>query len=184
MDSFYRNESFFFCSPMDALMTGDVYTRKDLTQEASWVNSKVFTSLSEFAGYRWNLFFGAGHDGDFITPLLGERNEYKDLTVRIMYWNKGVEAVYYIYAEFDTSPYTLEALGGGGTGRHRRDGGRRLHPLPRRHGKHHLPYRVRHQLPALLLGGGGGGRERDPDPAPIPRPAPSGPISRAPPWCG
>ncbi|MGI5929472.1 S-layer homology domain-containing protein [Pseudoflavonifractor sp.] len=110
VDSFYRNESFFFCSPMDALMTGDVYTRKDLTQEASWVNNKVFASLSEFGGYRWNLFFGAGHDGDFITPLLGERNEYKDLTVRVMYWNKDVEAVYYIYAEFDSSPYTLEAL--------------------------------------------------------------------------
>ena len=27
-----------------------------------------------------------------------------------MYWNKDAEAVYYIYAEFDTSPYTLEAL--------------------------------------------------------------------------
>ena len=110
VDSFYRNESFFFCSPMDVLMTGDVYTRKDLTQEASWVNNEVFTALSEFGGYRWNLFFGAGHDGDFITPLLGERNEYKDLTVRVMYWDAGVEAVYYIYAEFDTSPYTLEAL--------------------------------------------------------------------------
>ena len=110
VDSFYRNESFFFCSPKDALMTGDVYTRKDLTQEAPWVNSKVFSSLSEFGSYRWDLFFGAGHDGDFITPLLGERNEFKDLTVRVMYWNKDAEAVYYIYAEFDTSPYTLEAL--------------------------------------------------------------------------
>ena len=110
VDSFYRNEALFFCSPMDVLMTGDVYTQKDLTQEASWVNSKEFTSLSQFADYRWTLFFGLGHDGDFITPLLGERNEFQDLTVRVMYYKPGVEAVYYVYAGLDSAPRTMEAL--------------------------------------------------------------------------
>ena len=110
VENFYRNEGFFFCNPENAVLTGDVYTLKDLTQEASWVAKREFTSLDHFGGYSWELAFGAGHDGDFITPLLGETNEFQNLTVRVMYWNPGVEAVYYVYAEFDTAPYALEAL--------------------------------------------------------------------------
>ncbi|MBM6925258.1 S-layer homology domain-containing protein [Pseudoflavonifractor phocaeensis] len=110
VDSYYRNESFFFCTPMDAVMTGDIYTLKDLAQEESWIINWDFTAANQFDDFRWQLFFGAGHDGDFITPVVGSRNEFQDLTVRIMYWNPGVEGVYYIYAEYDTKPYAVEAL--------------------------------------------------------------------------
>ena len=110
--NFYRDETLFFCAPENRLETGDVYTLKDLTQEAGWINSMagVLNSADSFTDYNWTLFFGAGHDGDFITPLLSDLNEFKDLTVRVMYWNEGVEAVYYIYAAFDSSPHTVEAL--------------------------------------------------------------------------
>ena len=113
IQDYYRDEVLFFCSPMDRLMTGDVYTLKDLTQEASWLNNRpqeVLTQADDFGDYTWTLFFGAGHDGSFITPLLSQSNEFEELTVRVMYWDKGMEAVYYIYAQFDTAPYTIEAL--------------------------------------------------------------------------
>ncbi|MCI7812449.1 MAG: hypothetical protein SO016_12470 [Lachnospiraceae bacterium] len=109
---FYRDETLFFCAPQNRLMTGDVYTLKDLIQEASWLNRSrtVLGNADDFDDYTWTLFFGAGHDGDFITPLLADFNEFEDLTVRVMYWDKNVEAVYYIYAEFNSSPYVIEAL--------------------------------------------------------------------------
>ncbi|MCM1189697.1 MAG: hypothetical protein NC541_10435 [bacterium] len=110
--NFYRNEMLFFCAPEDRLLTGDVYTLKDLIQEADWINrnTSLFKSASTFSDYNWTLFLGMGHDGDFITPLLADYSEFEELTVRVMYWNKNVEAVYYIYAELKSAPYTVEAL--------------------------------------------------------------------------
>ena len=110
VDNYYRNESLYFCTPADAVMTGDVYTLKDLTREESWVHIAEFNAVTDFDNYIWQLFLGAGHDGDFITPVVGDANQFQELLVRIMYWNPGVEAVYYIYAEYDTSPYTVEIL--------------------------------------------------------------------------
>ena len=109
---FYRDETLFFCSPASRLMTGDVYTRKDLVQEMGTIGSdpNFFRSADDFDNYTWTLFFGAGHNGEFITPLITQLNQFEDLTVRVMYWDEGVEAVYYIYAAFDSSPYTVEAL--------------------------------------------------------------------------
>lgn len=110
--NFYRDETLFFCAPENRLETGDIYTLKDLVQEADWINSMagVLDSADSFTDYNWTLFFGAGHDGDFITPLLSDLNKFEDLTVRVMYWDEGVEAVYYICAVFDSSPHTVEAL--------------------------------------------------------------------------
>ncbi len=109
---FYRDETLFFCSPANRLMTGDVYTLKDLNREESWLNNGTsqFSTADKFASYIWTLFFGAGHDGDFITPLVSTMTEFQDLTVRVMYWEPDVEAVYYIYAQFDSAPYEIEAL--------------------------------------------------------------------------
>lgn len=112
VENFYRDEMLFFCAPENRLLTGDVYTLKDLIQEDDWVNKtpSVFDDADTFAAYRWTLFFGMGHDGDFITPLLADYSEFKELTVRVMYLDKDVEAVYYIYAELKSEPYTIEAL--------------------------------------------------------------------------
>lgn len=109
---FYRDETLFFCAPQNRLITGQVYTLRDLIQEQSRLNrepSEVLKNADDFTSRTWTLFFGAGHDGDFITPLL-TNSAFKDLTVRVMYWNKDVEAVYYIYAEFYSAPYVVEAL--------------------------------------------------------------------------
>ena len=110
--SFYRDESLFFCSPIDRIMTGDIYTKEELTQTDDWVNkdNRQFGKLDDFGAYRWTLFFGVGHDGHFITPLFKTANEFEAATVRIMYYEKNVVAVYYIYAAFTSAPYEYEAL--------------------------------------------------------------------------
>lgn len=107
---FYRDEAVFFCTPAGRLMTGDIYTIRDVMREESWMRNKRMSRESDFTGYTWNLFLGTVHDGDYITPVNSELNEYENLTVRVMYWEPDAEAVYYISAEYDTAPYTLEIL--------------------------------------------------------------------------
>lgn len=108
---FYRDEAIVFFSPANRLLTGDIYLLKDLFSTSS-VFSKANTlkTADQFGNYNWTLFFGVGHNGNFIAPVEGSANKFKDLTVRVMYLEKNVEAVYYIYAEFDSEPYTFEAL--------------------------------------------------------------------------
>lgn len=108
--NFYRNESLFFCTPANVLMAGDVYTLRDVMREESFMLNKRLENEIDFTGYKWQLFFGACHDGDWITPVNSDLNEFENATIRIMYWDPGVEAVYYISAEFDSAPYAVEAL--------------------------------------------------------------------------
>ena len=112
MRSFYRDDSLFFCSPIDRIMTGDVYTLQDLTQTSSWINkdNRQLNSVDDFDDYTWTLFLGAANDGYYITPLISSANEFEKLTVRIMYYEKSVAAVYYIDAVFTDAPYEYEAL--------------------------------------------------------------------------
>lgn len=106
--NFYRDETIYFCAPESRLMTGDIYIMKDLLQDPRML--QYMRTADDFDDFIWTLFFGAGHDGSFIMPVEGDSNRFKDLIVRVMYWEKDVQAVYYIYAEFLTSPYTVEAL--------------------------------------------------------------------------
>lgn len=106
--NFYRDEGVYFCTPANRLMAGDVFSLRDLLYDSKW----TFKSLDEFDAFRHDTpFLGLGHDNDFITPRVSrDLNEFDALTVRVMYWEPGVEAVYYIYAELSTAPYTVEAL--------------------------------------------------------------------------
>ena len=123
---YYRNETLFFCAPTSSLATGDVFTLKDLIQDEgqSRLNKapgEILENADDFTSRTWTLFFGAGHDGDFVTPLRFDTNIFEDLTVRVMYYEEDVSAVYYIYARFDSAPYEVEALcavdlSGGGSG--------------------------------------------------------------------
>lgn len=106
--NFYRDEGIYFCTPESRVMTGDIFTLRDMLYNNSW----TFRSLNEFDQFRHDTpFLGLGHNNDFITPRVKQSlNEFDALTVRVMYWEPNAEAVYYIYAELSTTPYTVEAL--------------------------------------------------------------------------
>lgn len=112
LGNFYQTETLFFSAPAGQTVSGDLYGRKDLARSEAWLNQSVnpLKSAGDFSKYTWTLFFGAGHDRDFITPLTGNYNEFKELTVRVMYYAPNQEAVYYLYAEFTSAPYEVEAL--------------------------------------------------------------------------
>ncbi len=112
LGNFYQNETLFFSCEADQSMTGDLYVLADLARNEGWLNQSVspLKSAADFSNYTWTRFFGAGHDDDYITPLTSVYNEFKELTVRVMYYSPNQTAVYYIYAEFSSGPYTVEAL--------------------------------------------------------------------------
>lgn len=112
LGNYYQNETLFFSTEADRTKSGDLYTLADLARSESWLNQSVnpLKSAADFSNYTWTRFFGAGHDNDFITPLTSVYNEFKELTVRVMYYSPNQAAVYYIYAEFTSGPYAVEAL--------------------------------------------------------------------------
>jgi len=112
MRYFYRNETLHFSYPPHSLMTGDTFRLKDFLQESSWLvkDRGMFEEEDDLVSYRWNgLFLGANHDGDWITPVNAPTSLFKDATVRVMYMDREL-AVFYVYAEYTTAPYTVEAL--------------------------------------------------------------------------
>ena len=105
--NFYRDETIFFSSPVSRLMTGDVFTMRDLYYEGTW----AFDNAEAFDSYRHDTpFLGLGHDGQFITPRASGHHTFEDITVRVMYWEPDVVGVYYIYARLSDAPYEIEAL--------------------------------------------------------------------------
>lgn len=46
----------------------------------------------------------------FIGPLVSGKNKFEEVTVRVMYYEEGVEAVYYIYAKTSGTPSEIEVL--------------------------------------------------------------------------
>lgn len=106
--NFYRDEGIYFCTPANRLMTGDIFALRDLYYDLN----QTFTSLDQFNSYKHDTpFLGLGHDGSFVTPRAKlSTNEFDAVTVRVMYWEPDAAAVYYIYAELSTAPYTVEAL--------------------------------------------------------------------------
>lgn len=105
--NFYRDETIFFSSPVSRLMTGDIFTMRDLYYDGTW----AFANAEDFDSYRHDTaFLGLGHDGDFVTPRAAGKHPFEDVTVRVMYWEPDVVGVYYIYAKLSSAPYEIEAL--------------------------------------------------------------------------
>lgn len=105
--NFYRDETIFFSAPASRLMTGDIFTMRDLYYDLN----VVFSNADEFSSFRHDIpFLGLGHDGQFITPKATGKNPFEDITVRVMYWEPNSAAVLYIYARLTGKPYEIEAL--------------------------------------------------------------------------
>ena len=109
---FYRNETVHFSYATRSLITGDVLCLADMMHESSWLirDNGDLEKENGFTAYRWDIpFLGVNHDGNWVTPINDPDSYYSDATVRVMYADSEV-AVYYVYAQFKTAPYEIEAL--------------------------------------------------------------------------
>lgn len=107
VEYYYRDEGFYLETPKYYSLTGDIYRMDELVQSDYPTFERDEMEYEEYGG---KLTFLMSHNGTWIGPRHWE-NEYKQLTVRVMYYEKDVEAVYYIYAKFaQEEPNEVEAL--------------------------------------------------------------------------
>ncbi len=108
LDDYYRNEGICFMVPMNYVMAGDIFQYSDFERERYYNKPKEKENITH---WNWNgkPLFLATVDGGWVGPKLTD-SKFKAVTVRVMYYEKDVEAVYYIYAETSGTPAELEAL--------------------------------------------------------------------------
>ena len=107
---FCRNESLFFLSPYNQLMTGDVYNLDVLERKGGGVIEGGTIKESFLSGMDWGTMLAVEQDGTWVTPVYGEDSAFEDVTVRVMYYEPDEAAILYIYAEMNSEPYNIEAL--------------------------------------------------------------------------
>ncbi|MBQ8518325.1 MAG: hypothetical protein IJ455_01810 [Agathobacter sp.] len=107
MEFYYRDEGFYLEVPKYYSLTGDIYRIEELVKSTYPTDKRDRITDVDFDG---KLTFLMSHNGSWIGPN-HHWNKYKQLTVRVMYYEKNVEAVYYVYAKFaDGEPSEVEAL--------------------------------------------------------------------------
>ena len=107
VEYYYRDEGFYLETPKYYSLTDDIYRIDELVQSDYPTFERDEMEYEEYGG---KLTFLMSHNGTWIGPQHWE-NKYKQLTVRVMYYEKDVEAVYYVYAKFtDEEPNEVEAL--------------------------------------------------------------------------
>ncbi len=107
VEFYYRDEGFYLEVPKYYSLTGDIYLLEDLVQRHYPTNKRDNITDVDFEE---KLTFLMSYDDAWEGPKY-KGNKYKQLTVRVMYYEKNVEAVYYVYAKFaDEEPTEVEAL--------------------------------------------------------------------------
>jgi len=106
VEDYYRNEAICFGVLKDYTMAGDLYQFQDLKRE------KYYNDDKDVYYYKWGdqPIFEMTVDGDFTGPLVTSKNEFEEVTVRVMHYEEGEEAVYYIYAKTKGTPSEIEVL--------------------------------------------------------------------------
>lgn len=106
VEDYYRNEAICFGVLQDYTMAGDLYQYQDLKRE------KYYNDDKDVYYYKWGdqPIFEMTVDGDFTGPLVTSKNEFEEVTVRVMHYEEGEEAVYYIYAKTKGTPSEIEVL--------------------------------------------------------------------------
>lgn len=108
---YYRNEEIYFCHDAGYMMQGDIFELDDfLTASTAYTNesqSRIFAD-----GHGGNPFFLTSCDGGLHGPTIRNTNKYESVFVRVMYYEKDVAAVYYVYAKMKdgVEPGDIEAL--------------------------------------------------------------------------
>lgn len=107
VEYYYRDEGFYLEVPKYYSLTGDIYRIEELVKNGYPTDKRDKITDVDFDG---KPTFLMSHNGSWIGPN-HHWNKYKQLTVRVMYYEKNVEAVYYVYAKFaDGEPSEVEAL--------------------------------------------------------------------------
>jgi len=108
LDDYYRNEGICFMVPMNYVMEGDIFQYSDF-ERARYYNKP--NEKANITHWNWNSkpLFLATVDGGWVGPKITDSN-FNAVTVRVLYYEKDVEAVYYIYAETSGTPAEIEAL--------------------------------------------------------------------------
>ncbi len=106
VEDYYRNEAICFGVLLDYTMAGDLYQYQDLKRE------KYYNDDKDVYYYKWGdqPIFEMTVDNKFTGPLVTSKNEFEEVTVRVMHYEEGVEAVYYIYAKTKGTPSEIEVL--------------------------------------------------------------------------
>lgn len=106
LDDYYRNEGIFVEMPESYVMEGDIFQAGDFERERYWADDKE--SLTH---YNWGgPFFSLLYDGKWKGPTLND-SDFEVLTLRVLYYEDGGDAVYYIYARLPgCEPEEVEAL--------------------------------------------------------------------------
>lgn len=106
VEDYYRNEAICFGVLQDYTMAGDLYQYQDLKRE------KYYNDDKDVYYYKWGdqPIFEMTVDNKFTGPLVTSKNEFEEVTVRVMHYEEGVEAVYYIYAKTKGTPSEIEVL--------------------------------------------------------------------------
>lgn len=110
IEGYYRNESIFFRSKGSYLMEGDVFTERELRQWRQFSTEKADQDIYK---YSTNADLSIANSDKWISPTYSSLSDavYDCCSVRVMYMDKGGDAVFYIYARFlDGTPKEIEAL--------------------------------------------------------------------------
>ena len=107
VEGYYRNEGLFIETPENYLVQGDLFRHYDLRRDN--LNELDKGSLDGF-NYGGVVTFVACGD-KWVNPSYNDPY-YDALTMRLMYYDKGGDAVFYVYARFKSGnePQEVEAL--------------------------------------------------------------------------
>ena len=110
--NFYRNDSILLTLPYNSVLTGDVFNRRTIGYNTNSSFDQNMKSMESFLGWKFsNQILGVCHNNDYLLCYTDDKNDFDDISIRVLYWDtEQQEAVFYIYASFDTAPYVYEAV--------------------------------------------------------------------------
>jgi len=110
IEGYFRDESIFFRARPDYMISGDVFTQREMRQWKQYTTEKYNQNSYK---YHTVADLSVAHNGKWLSPTY-ESLTYAEMdvcTVRVMHLDRGGDAVFYIYARFhDGEPREVEAL--------------------------------------------------------------------------
>lgn len=107
-NSYGTEQQVFYIPTTVTLASEQIYDSSYFIVESDWATKERGVS-SGVPSYTWAAMFACLHDGNYIYPVRGLSGVMTDVNVRVMYVSESV-AVFYTCAQFESSPYEVEAL--------------------------------------------------------------------------